>query len=168
MHVVVWADVATVGVAVHRWEEKCALTLPVLGSDEAGDDGWCAAGCSTGDSLAKYHTEEGPSLLLPVVKWLIAKHPIPLSINGVANSQISEEQARRIVGIEASQFSLVRVAISLAISWDERSVDPVRVACESFLKTDPVCVGSDGGTSFNSLNGIAELVEAGIAGVEAV
>ena len=105
-------------------------------------------------SSAKKH-----NLLLPVVKWLVAKHPVPLSVNCVANSEVSEEQARCIVGIKAGQLSLVCVAIALAIAWDECSVDPVCVPCKSFLQANTIGVWGDGSSSFNSLLKISNILE---------
>lgn len=39
-------------------------------------------------------------VLLPIAKWLIAKHPIPLSINRISNGIVSEHQVIEIVCIE--------------------------------------------------------------------
>jgi len=89
--VVVWADCTAICVAVHGWEEESALSLPVFSSDEARSEGRSVSGSS----------------VLPVVKRLIAKHPVPLSISSIADSSVREIQIRCVVCVKAFQCRCV-------------------------------------------------------------
>lgn len=50
--------------------------------------------------LATYLISLPNNILLPIVKWLIAKHPVPLSVNGIADSVISKHLVVEIVSVE--------------------------------------------------------------------
>jgi hypothetical protein len=42
-------------------------------------------------------------ILLPIVKWFVAKHPVPLSVNWVPNSIVSEHEVVEIISVEAGR-----------------------------------------------------------------
>lgn len=75
VHVVVWAEGGSEGVAVDGGEEERALSLPVWGFDKARDEGLTGAG----------------SAVLPVGEWLVAEHPLPLSVNSVVDCSVGED-----------------------------------------------------------------------------
>jgi hypothetical protein len=85
VNVVVWADCAAVCIAVYGRKEERTLSLPVIGREETR---------SKRRSVAR-------SSVLPVVKWLIAKHPVPLPVGAVADSSVGKVQVRCIIRIKA-------------------------------------------------------------------
>lgn len=144
MDIVVWAQVAAKGVAVDSGEEEGALTLPVLNVDHSGDDGGFVSWCS----------------ILPVCKWLVAKHPIPLSVNGVADCSIGEDLVVGVICVHACGFTLVCVAVALAEAWDERLVDVRCVSVECLFEAYTVgirCYRSS--CCYILLNGISTLLK---------
>jgi len=174
MDVVIRADSRAIGVAIYGWEKQCALSLPIGSVDKTGNNCRCASGSS----------------ILPIIKWLVAEHPVPLSIDcnhcRVGNVGAREHEIFRVVCVHAGCFALIGITIALAIcsklplvfsffqnhseltAGDNGGVDIVRISCKSFLETDTVRIWCDGGSSNYVFYGIAELIESRIVRIEAV
>ncbi|KAI7028355.1 serine carboxypeptidase [Hortaea werneckii] len=76
----------TVGLPLRaRREVQSALSGPVLGGHETGDDGRAVS----------------RGAILPVAEGLVAEHPLPLAVSLVSEGDISKNGAGRVVGVEA-------------------------------------------------------------------
>jgi hypothetical protein len=58
---------------------------------------------------------EDLNILLPVVKWLVAEKPIPLSVPRISNCVVSEVSISGVVCVEAAQIIFVSVAVTLTV-----------------------------------------------------
>ena len=52
---------------------------------------------------------------MPIRKGLVAKHPLPLKVDGVANCSVREEKVGRVVRVHAFNRIVIFVAIICAV-----------------------------------------------------
>jgi len=135
VNIVVRREIRAVREAIDGREEQTALPLPVCGIDETGDDCYLVARRS----------------VLPVAKWLVAQHPLPLQIDVVVNSSVGEENIGRVVGVHALGLTLIFVAVSLAETWDESLVHPVGIGWKGLSKSNAVLIWSNCCAGFDVL-----------------
>ena len=105
---------------------------------------------------------------MPVVKGLVAEHPVPLTVDGVVDSHIGVDLVRGIVGIHALGAALVSVAVRSAVPRNHLLVDEGCITGKGFLETYTIGIRGDFGAGCDVLDGVAELVEAGVVGIEGV
>lgn len=138
-------------------EEQRALPLPVLGRHEARDDGRAVR----------------RRAVLPEVEGLVAQEPVPLPVDGVVDGDVGVDGRGGVVRVEAGQVrGVAPVAVAGAVVGQEDLARPAGVAVEGLLEADAGWGGRSGGGVGGRPGGVldvvAELVEAGVAGVELV
>lgn len=113
-------------------EVQSTLPSPVLCGHKSADDGRPAFW----------------SAVLPVTEGLVASHPDPLTIDGVAQRSIGVHWITGVVGVEAANVVVVfPVAVSGAHARELHFLPPFGVAGESFCQSYPVwtCYSLPGG-----------------------
>jgi len=133
---------AVLGAVGRGREVQSALADPVVGVDEAGDDG---------GTIAR-------RAVLPVAEGLVARHPKPLAGDGVAEAGVGEHGVGGVVGVEAVGVELaLEVAEALAVAGEEVVFGPGCVAFEGFLQTDTRGAGDDGVGGECAVGAVADL-----------
>lgn len=133
----------TVFSAIGRGREvQSALADPVVGVDEAGDDGGTVA----------------RRAVLPVAEGLVARHPDPLAGDGVAEGGVGEHGVGSVVGVEAVGVELAgEVAEALAVAREEVGFGPGCVAFESLFQADTLGAGDGGVGGEGAVGAVADL-----------
>lgn len=133
---------AVLGAVGRGREVQSALADPVVGVDEAGDDG---------GTIAR-------RAVLPVAEGLVARHPDPLAVDGVAQAGVGEHGVGGVVCVEAVGVELaLEVAEALAVAREEVVLGPGCVAFEGFLQTDTRSAGDGGVGGEGSVGAVADL-----------
>ena len=107
---------------------------------------------------------------MPPSEWLIAQHPLPLTINSVSDSAISEQLVIRVISIIALNGRWILVTENLARLREVNLLHPLRVALERLDDTDAcdaVVGGRAGGVGMGALDVVAEFGQ-GVGVVEVV
>ena len=133
-------------------EPERALLAPVVGVDEARDDGRA--------------TER--RAVLPPLKGLVAQEPVPLAVVEVADRQVVEDGVGGVLVLEAEHVVLALetgVPDRLAGAREGLLGEPLGVAVESLLNADAERTGNlVGRVGPDVLDVVAEAVVGGVAG----
>lgn len=109
--------------------------LPVITGDKTGDNG---------DFMSW-------SAILPVPKWLVAKHPFPLQVDVVVNPSVGVKDIGCVVGVHTLGLALICVAITLAIAWNQCFIDPFGIGRKCLSKSDAIRIRGNSCSSLDIL-----------------
>lgn len=100
---------ATIRESVDLGEVQRALTLPVFGGHEAGDDrGSVARSTTISQSERERKSARKFDALLPVVQRFVAEEPRPLPVHRVADTGVRVDGTGGVVGVVAGGGVRVR------------------------------------------------------------
>lgn len=96
---------------------------------------------------------------MPPAEWLIAQHPLPLTINRISDRAISEQLVVWVISVVALNGRRIFVAVNLARLREVNLLHPLRVALERLGDadtSDAVVSGRAGGVGMGAFDVVAE------------
>lgn len=107
----------------------------------------------------KLWSGRGENVLLPPAEWLIAQHPLPLTINRITDGAISEQLIVRVISVVALNGCRILVAVNLARLGEVNLLHPLRVALQRLGNadtSDAVVSGRAGAVGMGAFDVVAE------------